>query len=166
MKRFLTLLVAFSALFASAQLPVKDGKVTYEIIDSVPGTKAQIYSRAKMWLATAFKDAKEVVQVDDREAGELAAKGAFRFSYAAMMMNVDSRATFVLRLSARDGRYRAIVTDIITEQGTARAQMPIEHYNDKPDKKINKKVLEAVEKPVTDMLEDLQKKMRLPEDGF
>lgn len=165
MKAFFVALFLLTASFSYAQMPVKEGKVTYEVIDSVQGSKAQIYNRAKMWFAAAFKDAKEVIQVDDKESGELMGKGAFRFSYT-YFANIDCRAVFTLHISARDGKYRAILTDIITEQGTSRVQAPIETINDKPDKKYNKKIISAVEKGVTDLLEDLQKKMRATSDGF
>lgn len=163
--RILAILLLFATFSAKAQLPVKDGKVTYEVIDSVQGTKNEIYGRAKLWLATAFKDAKEVIQADDKDAGEIVGKGSFRFSYS-YFGTVECLARFTLKISARDQKYRAIITDILVEQGKMRVQTPIEEQNDKPTKSYNKKILENVEKNVTSLLEDLQKKMRIVNDGF
>jgi len=54
---------------------MNDGKAFYEVVDSsVSGSKQELQVKAKMWMANAFKDAKKVIQLDDKDAGEVLGK--------------------------------------------------------------------------------------------
>ena len=67
-KYLLTSIMSLTINFtAFSQVPVKDGKGFYEVIDStVSGSKQELQVKAKMWMAKAFKDAKEVIQLDTK----------------------------------------------------------------------------------------------------
>lgn len=52
-----------------AQMPMKDGNVVYEKIDSVHASKQDIYTMARLWIVNAFHDAKSVIELDDKENG-------------------------------------------------------------------------------------------------
>jgi hypothetical protein len=159
MKLILFLLFFASYTAYSQELPVKDGKVFYEQVDSLPGIlQAEVYKRAKLWMVNAFKDAKEVIQLDDKETGDIVGKGLFRFSYR-YMVTVESVCRFTIKISSRENKYRAQVYDIIIEQGTQRVQSPMEEIHAKAGKAYNKKIIAEADKGINAILADLRKAM-------
>jgi len=115
MKSFLTLSLLF--IFAGSYgqeklldiLPSKDGIVTYsEVVQVDSSSKIDLYKKAKKWFVTTYKSAKEVIQLDDPENGEIIGKGNFKVSYY-------SREPFIshtISISVKDGRYKYSITDL------------------------------------------------------
>lgn len=151
------LILAYSTTFS--QLPLKDGNVVYEVVDTVRGTKSELYIKAKTWMIHAFKDAKEVIQSDDKETGEIIGKGSFRYSYTYFMTLIPGVARFTITLSLRDGKYRAIIRDFNMTQGTRDMAFSLEDINQKPDKNPNKKIIEAVDTHVKLLIESFRQEM-------
>lgn len=59
-------------------LPMKDGKVVYTGIIQVDSTdKSKLYNKVKKWFVEQYKSAKDVIQLDDKENGEVIGKGYF-----------------------------------------------------------------------------------------
>jgi len=82
MKRLLiACLIIFPGLaFSQPQIPTKDGKAFYEVIDSLPGiSKGDLYNKSKVWFVNTFNNAKAVLQLDDKEAGIVMGKGVTEF---------------------------------------------------------------------------------------
>lgn len=114
--------------YSQGELPAKDGKVVFESVDSsITATANELYSRSKLWLADAFRDSKEVIQLDDKENGTIMGKGNFEF--------VQSLATytcyFSFKINTKDNKYRIQFYDIYTEVGTMRVTQTAEKLNQK-----------------------------------
>ena len=59
--------------------PNKDGKINYsEVVNVDSVKKEELYNRAKHWLVETFNSAKDVIQIDDKENGEIVGKGYFK----------------------------------------------------------------------------------------
>jgi hypothetical protein len=74
MKYFYLIILIISGLCisliskAQVELPQKEGKILYEIIDSIQGkTKDQLYVVARKWFVSTFKNSKSVIQTEDKE---------------------------------------------------------------------------------------------------
>lgn len=85
--------------------------VVSKVIEELSGTKEDIYVKVKSYFATAYKDAKSVIQMDDKEAGLIIGKGMFSnvYSYTAnLVVPVKYSAYHTLRVDVKDGRARII----------------------------------------------------------
>lgn len=117
------LILLFSSIYisCSAQNILSFSEVIH--VDSGT-TKEQLFERARLWFSTYAKDAKEAVQVYDKETGEIHAKASFAFS---SMFYVGSGATrgriwYNLNIYCKDGRYKYEVTNITHEGSAAYSQ--------------------------------------------
>jgi hypothetical protein len=75
-------------------LPLKEGKVTYSDVIQFQGvSKDEMYKRVKLWLNENYNSNKDVIQLDDKDRGEIIGKGCFRAKwnfrfYTVLSMNV------------------------------------------------------------------------------
>jgi hypothetical protein len=75
--------------------------------DVVGRTKPQIHVAARNWLALTFQDAKQVIEVDDREAGRIIGRGAVEVS----SIGIVSPVRFTVMIESKDGRLRTTYQD-------------------------------------------------------
>ncbi len=88
-------------------LPVKDGAVTYtEVVQTDSLNKETLYLRAKKWFVGTYKSANDVIQLDDKEGGEITGKGIFKIDYYTRNPSISHTVT----ISVKNGRYRYVVT--------------------------------------------------------
>jgi Domain of unknown function (DUF4468) with TBP-like fold len=83
-------------------------KMTYsEVVKVDSVTKSELYIRARSWFATTYNSAKSVIQMDDKEAGEIVGRGAFQ---TAMPLGLGVKATwfvqYTLTVFVKDGKYK------------------------------------------------------------
>lgn len=97
---------------SSIHRTAKGNPIKYDsiVIDSSK-TKEQLYSSARSWFNKSFKTSKEVVQLEDKESGELAGKGSLRITklYKASLgvtINTNGYASFSVRILVKDGKYK------------------------------------------------------------
>jgi hypothetical protein len=75
-------------------LPLKEGKVTYSDVIQLQGvSKDEMYKRVKLWFNENDKSNKDVIQLEDKDNGEIIGKGSFRAKwnfrfYTVLSMNV------------------------------------------------------------------------------
>jgi hypothetical protein len=97
-------------------LPLRDGKIFYETIDSsYRKSKIETYKSAKIWFADIFKDSKSVLQIDDKDLGELLGKGTFQYPVSSQGVVVQFWCEFTAKLSCRENRFRLQIYDIRTK---------------------------------------------------
>lgn len=141
-------------------LPLKDGVVTYTNVIQVDGTnKDELYSRAKKWFATMYKSANDVIQLDDKENGEIIGKGNFKISYYARNPIINHTIT----ISIKDGRFKYVITDLVYSdiQGD---KFPIENF---PKAWAGKKKLyESVDREVSQLISSIEKSMKSKADEW
>jgi hypothetical protein len=90
---------------------------TYHGVVAVPGVSAaELYGRAREWVALTFQDAHQVTQFEDAGRGVLIGRG-----YKRVLVNVNSLGQgeirlvgFTFRLDFRDGRYHYELRDLGT----------------------------------------------------
>lgn len=100
---------------AQNEMPSKEGKVLYELIDSsIIAPSNELFNRAKIWFGNAFRDSKEVIQIEDKENGLLMGKGNFNFEQSLVPFLIK----FSIRVSVKDNKYRVQFYDITYREGT------------------------------------------------
>lgn len=115
--KFTPFLVAF-LFYVSSSLNAQE--ITFISIDStVKGTKAELFLKAKSWLVSKFNSAKDVIQLEDKDAGKIIGKGFFDFECLGMMgMHVsDDKIWFTVTINVKDSKDRIIINEFIHEGG-------------------------------------------------
>jgi hypothetical protein len=148
----ITFLIALPAIsIAQQQLPLKDGKVFYERIDSMPNaSKLDLYNKAKIWFVNTFNSAKAVIQMDDKDAGTLMGKGLTGFDAGNLMTGpIKQYINYTININLKDNKYRMQIYDIYVSDGNATAYTP-EQLLKYP--KMNKKKIERIDNNVQDLI--------------
>ena len=116
------------------RLPTRDGKIFYEQIDSaIKKSKFDIYNAAKVWLAETFKDSKSVLQIDDKETGELLGKGLFTVNTGRSNSWIEVYCQFTVKISCREKKYRIQIYDIGSTTSPKYDYNPIDWMLKKPE---------------------------------
>jgi len=114
--------------------PMKDGAVFYEFVDSsLKKEKIDVYKAAKIWFADIFKNSKSVLQVDDKELGELVGKGTFKYSFIYGGVELDYWCQFTAKISCRKNKYRIQIYDIGTRPEDQSDYISIDGMNGSTD---------------------------------
>jgi len=88
-------------------LPLENGVVTYTAVIQVDSSdKNTLYIRAKKWFVETYNSARDVIQLDDKENGEITGKGNFKISYYTR----DPYISHTVSIFVKDGRYKYVVT--------------------------------------------------------
>jgi hypothetical protein len=120
-------------------LPLNNGVVFYsEVIEVDSIRKDELYKRAKRWFVEAYKDANKVIQLDDKESGEIIGKGSFDAIWnATFVASHKVNVAHTLKIKVKDGKYRYEITDFRVRYVTSSTQYtssslvdyPIETWN-------------------------------------
>ncbi|MFZ1806390.1 MAG: DUF4468 domain-containing protein [Cyclobacteriaceae bacterium] len=105
-------------------LPLEGGMVTYSDVVSVDQASAdELYLRAKKWFVNTYKSANDVIQLDDKESGEIIGKGNFGIVYYSR----DPSIKHTVSIAVKEGRYKYNITDLVysDKQGD---NFPIEQF--------------------------------------
>lgn len=171
-KTFLmTLIVTSYCFFAVGQnLPIdkKTGKVIYSEVVKVDSTitKYQLYSKAREWIANVFISSKDVIQMDDREAGKIIVKGSFELT---SKLDIDLMK-FTISIYLKDGKYKYVITDFIRRYYVDRRyyEEPIEvvinnskNATTKIRRRFMKQKLDHTVEKMTDLIRDLKQTMQI-----
>ena len=91
----------------------------FTLLDSVQGTKADLYIKAYDWIAKNFNSANNVIQMQDKEAGKFIIKGIIPYSVHGLMGNKVGKEYihFTMSISVKDGRYKCVIYDFYHEAG-------------------------------------------------
>lgn len=123
-----------------ARLPLDSvGNITYLVIENMPNTsKDELYNRAKIWAALAFKSANNVIQLDDRAGGNLIIKALtssyFTVKYLGTAAVTECFIHFSVHVTTKDNKYRLILSDFNIEMlpsqyGSGYTWRMEDHYN-------------------------------------
>ncbi len=96
-------------------LPEENGSVSYtEVIKVDSATKDQLYLAARKWFADNYKSANDVIQMDDKEAGEIIGKGLFyeNLSFGVLVGAEKVAVYHTVKISVKDGRYKYTITGL------------------------------------------------------
>ena len=109
-KIFLFLVLLLSVLGASAQ----EKPLEFSEVIQAEGKSAQeLYVIVKAWVATNFRSANAVIQMDDKESGILIGKSYFDYRAPKGMIYrfIDGYISFTLNVQTRQGRYKVTLND-------------------------------------------------------
>ena len=116
--------------------------VASRVIDSVPGTKDEIYIKVKNYFARTYNDANSVIQTDDKENGVIIGKGIYDLMVCNYMITTCKYKSYhIIRVDIKDGRVRVIcsASDIDVDQkgtnGLNKSSYPIIDYAPIGDKR-------------------------------
>ncbi|NEU69189.1 DUF4468 domain-containing protein [Spirosoma agri] len=112
MKILLPIFILLSlTVVAQVKLPTNEtGQVQYQELVRLPDATRparQISSEARLWLQQQFPNESDAEQQFDQENNILFVKSAFRIS--------EQLIRYTLTIESKFGRYRATITDLITE---------------------------------------------------
>lgn len=99
----------------------------FQKVDTIDGTKDQLFVKANEWVAQSFNDAKSVIQMHDKEAGKIIAKGVMQStsSMGAMIGSGTYYISYTLSITTKDGRYKIVLSDFrLTEEYITAASGP------------------------------------------
>lgn len=157
-------------------LPLKDGKVTYVDVVQVDSiSKDELYKRTKRWFIDTYKSAKDVIQLDDKENGEVIGKGFFETYwqitfYSGQNINVWQ----TIKVQVKDGRYRYEITDFNVKYYVSPSQytsatnvdMPLETWNQVREENC-KKIYTKIDAEVQLLIISLEKFVKMqPKDDW
>ena len=101
------------------QLAYSQDKLTYTEVVKVDTLlkKDELYARARLWFVKIFVNAKNVLQIQDKESGELVGKGAIKYNNTILGTKtvVDGWIRFTVNITIKDGKYKYEFTDFIHE---------------------------------------------------
>lgn len=120
-------------------LPLKEGKVTYSDVLPVQGvSKDQLYKRVKLWFIESYNSGKDVIQLDDKDHGEIIGKGCFRAKwnfrfYTTLSMNVWK----TIKIQIKNDSLKYEISDFrmnnyffpTTKSSLSDASIPLETWN-------------------------------------
>mgnify|MGYP003545391179 CR=1 FL=1 len=126
MKRIFSLLVLSLVIQVSfSQTPLTYSEVVQ--VDSIT-SKEEMFERARVWFATSFKDSKEVLQVSDKENGELIGRGVIPFISNVFVGSSATKGliSFDVRIYTKQGRYKYEIT-LFTHEGSSGSSQGIQY---------------------------------------
>ena len=118
MKRVVLVLVIGLMGFAGYGQGVEFAKVIQT--DSVG--KALIYVNVKEWFMSSFNSGKDVIQMDDKEAGMIIGNGAMDYSYGGLAMScLDGHISFSIKVEMKDNRIKVTLYNFVHSKSNYRA---------------------------------------------
>jgi Ni,Fe-hydrogenase I large subunit len=107
----------------------KDTVVVYsEVVRVDSASKETLYIRARDWFNSAFKDSKEVLQIQDKDAGEISGKGSYKIYISHKSLGIENgywlNYRFKVTVWTKGGRYKYEITDIDNYAASADGVMP------------------------------------------
>ncbi len=117
-----------------------------QYVIEAPGVgKAELFTRANVWVAKTFRDAKSVIQVNDKDAGRLVGKGNAVCNELRQFGDVmnDYYLAFIMDITTKDGKVRAVFENLsmLTKDGSNSFQN-IDNEDDL--KKVKEKCIEPI----------------------
>lgn len=90
-----------------------------EVVNEEGKTVQELYPIIKAWIASSFKSANDVIQMDDPNNGIIICKCVFKYIYPGGIKyaNMDGYVTYTLKLQVRDGRYKINIEDFLHRSG-------------------------------------------------
>lgn len=125
MKKLLQIIAMICPLSALSQMPIDtvSKKYQYREVVTVNGaTKDQLFDNARQWFVSNYKDASQVLQIQDKESGTLVGKGMFMVNF----QNGSRKVLHTVSIDCKDGRYRVTITDFMLKFSSSYSEKQFE----------------------------------------
>lgn len=112
MKKYL--LVGIVSLIVSFTYGQSDTAISYSGIVKINGTTLQLYQKAKTWLNNTFNDSKEVIQIDDKELGQISIRAIMPVNctyHALGTRTYKNDIDFQLAIYIKEGKYKYVFSN-------------------------------------------------------
>lgn len=93
-------------------IPTKNGVIFYEQVAQCTDGHKELYLKARKWFVDTFRNAKSVIQMEEKEDGKLAGKAYHTYKFSNGMSSSDVSIDFTLNLDIKDGKYRVQFYDM------------------------------------------------------
>lgn len=116
-KLLLILLVAVGCAPAAKQ--VKHTTFEYELVDTLNGSKSELYVKIYEWVAKNYNDANNVIKMSDKEAGKIIVKASIavpgmKGTYGELGKD---HVHYTLVIDIKDSKYRCVFSDFYHKGG-------------------------------------------------
>ena len=169
MKTIILSLLLLTSLNSYCQTPL----LFSEIVEVSGATKDELFIRGREWFNENFKSAKEVLQIADKESGELSGKGIMTVDYVLKYMGTHTyknNVNFQMSIWVKEGKYKYEMTDFVTSSSDKTYSFGLITSSDETnvkipmysEKKINEMYLSVKQNTVIkaqSLIEDLKIKM-------
>ena len=109
------LLVLIFLVFTGNCFGQSDTTLKYtEVVQTEGVSKQSLYQRARSWTNDVFKNSKNVIQIDDKETGEIAGKAIFDATISWNVLGkrtTETTVNFKFQIIVKEGKYKYIFTD-------------------------------------------------------
>jgi len=155
-------------------MPVTNQVIMYTGVVALDSTipKAELFNRAKSWFVTTYRSAKDVIQMEDKDAGILIGKGIFNIIYnGGFFEGIQNVSVYhTIKLYFKDGRYKYEITEFngqyyheetrFTTAGFRNVDIKNNGYE--KNKKNYNKFLETINLEVIKTIQSLKTAMSMP----
>jgi predicted membrane protein len=110
MRKLFIILLSISPLMSFGQLidelpKCENGKLNFnEVIQMDSIKQNKLYLNSKQFFADAFKSAKDVIQLDDKEAGVVIGKAIIDINAKMLGASYPVKMWFTIKIQSKDGR--------------------------------------------------------------
>ena len=82
-------------------------------VDSV--TNIELYNRAKLWFATVYNSSNDVLQLENKEEGQLIGKAIMKYNPTVLSGSETTKGSikYTIKIFVKDGRYKYEISDFI-----------------------------------------------------
>jgi hypothetical protein len=110
-----TINLLLSIVFTSFNAFIQETNLSFsKVINTDSIGKDAIYAKVKEWFAINYNSAKDVIQMDDKEAGILTGKGTVEYSHGgAGYLCYDGYIDYNIKIQVKDNRLKVELTDFI-----------------------------------------------------
>ena len=152
-------------------LPLQNGLVNYsEVVQVDSISKDELYIRAKRWFVNTYKSANHVIQLDDKESGDIMGKGFFKTSWQVTFYAFsDIEVHHTVSIQVKEGRYRYEIASFRIQYDVAASQYASSHRVDSPIETWNqsrkdnsKKVFTKIQAQMEALVASIKTEMATP----
>ena len=126
----------FLPLFSIGQnkeIPIKDGEINFTevvILDS-SFKKNDLFINAKKFFVDVYHSGKDVIQLEDKDAGIVIGKGYFVTLWkASFLFTYEFQVWHTIKISLKDGKYKYEISDFRYKYYTPPSQYSIGGWNE------------------------------------
>jgi len=106
----------FTVLAAMCMVVFSQEQLTYtEVIEVESVSQNHLYNRAKLWFATAYNSSNDVLQIDNKEDGELIGKALVLYEQTFLSGSAQTKGpiNYTIKVFVKEGRYKYEISDFI-----------------------------------------------------
>lgn len=122
MKKLLVLLVLLPMLSFGQE------RLTYTNVVKVDSiSKNELYNRAKLWMASAYNSSNDVIQIGNKEEGQIIGKASIKYLSRVFVGSATTGGyiKYTIKIFVKEGRYKYEITDFIHDPRSRSSYPPV-----------------------------------------